>query len=595
MILISTPIRIKKSYNNKYLLLGKWCFKFCEQDVNPENVEFLDYHWNSYEKLESDYHYTFNLYKKFLPKVSSQLNTIHNVNYDEEYWKILIGPWLILFIQTIYDRWSSIKLAESSKKVSEAVISLNHKFKRANDTRSFREDLFTDKWNQSLFDYIICKCTNIKTLKVKEFDFLDGGNYKNGNEKLNHQFKTIEKVKKYIKKFFKFLNYFESENNSVFISTELGFKSEIILHYKVNLFPTYRSIQSPTILQNKSINISQEKFHGSAFEELLYDLVFKLMPFCYLEGYDNLHQEAEKLDLPQNPQLIWSTSNDDNELYKMWMAKKKMNGSKICIGQHGGGTWHKFNTAADLEFDNSDYFFSTGKNKNFFSNRQNYKHKIINFGQVYSSKNKYKYTKQGNLLIVGVEMPRYSFDIRSMAMSSNFEEYIFDQEKLIQSLNLNIQKNTMYRLYMDDFDWNIESRLKQTSQHIKTVRNVKVSFYKDLSKCRLAVSTYPATTYNELLANNIPLVCFWDNKRWLLESNAENMLNELKNVKIFHDNPYSAAEHINNIWNNVDDWWQDIKTQDVIKKFTALYGEKRKSLNFISNEIKKLKASNQIL
>mgnify|MGYP007000171870 len=104
----------------------------------------------------------------------------------------------------------------------------------------------------------------------------------------------------------------------------------------------------------------------------------------------------------------------------------------------------------------------------------------------------------------------------------------------------------------------------------------KVSFYEDLSKCRLAVSTYPATTYNELLANNIPLVCFWDNKRWLLESNAENMLNELKNVKIFHDNPYSAAEHINSIWNNVDDWWQDIKTQDVIKKFTALYGEKCK-------------------
>jgi hypothetical protein len=123
---------------------------------------------------------------------------------------------------------------------------------------------------------------------------------------------------------------------------------------------------------------------------------------------------------------------------------------------------------------------------------------------------------------------------------------------------------------------------------------MKVSFYEDLSKCRLAISTYPATTYNELITNNIPVVCFWDTKKWLLESNAEKMLRELRRLKIFHDNPYSAAKHINSVWNNVDDWWHDVKTQAIIKEFTDLYGEKCKSLNFISNEIKKLETSYQI-
>ena len=197
-------------------------------------------------------------------------------------------------------------------------------------------------------------------------------------------------------------------------------------------------------------------------------------------------------------------------------------------------------------------------------------------------------------MIVGVEMPRYSFDIRSMAMSSNFEEYINDQENFIKKLNLKIQQNTMYRLYMDDWGWNIDGRLKNISHHIKTKRNIKVSFYKDLSKCRLAISTYPATTYNELISNNIPVVCFWDTKKWQLESNAEKMLEELKHLKIFHDNPLSAAKHVNSVWNNLDDWWYDVKTQAAIKKFTDLYGEKCKSLSFISKEIKKLEIPNQI-
>ena len=107
------------------------------------------------------------------------------------------------------------------------------------------------------------------------------------------------------------------------------------------------------------------------------------------------------------------------------------------------------------------------------------------------------------------------------------------------------------------------------------------------------ISTYPATTYNELITNNIPVVCFWDTKRWLLESNAEKMLTELKYLKIFHDNPYSAAQHVNSIWHDVDDWWYDIKTQAAIKEFTELYGEKCKSLNFMAKEIKKLEIPNQ--
>ena len=63
---------------------------------------------------------------------------------------------------------------------------------------------------------------------------------------------------------------------------------------------------------------------------------------------------------------------------------------------------------------------------------------------------------------------------------------------------------------------------------------VKRNFYDDIKNGRLSVSTYPATTYNELLRNNIPTICFWDRNLWQLENKAEKYLDKLMEAKIFH-------------------------------------------------------------
>ena len=75
-----------------------------------------------------------------------------------------------------------------------------------------------------------------------------------------------------------------------------------------------------------------------------------------------------------------------------------------------------------------------------------------------------------------------------------------------------------------------------------------------IKKSRLFISTYNATTYLESMAWNVPTIIFWDENCWELKEEAKPYFELLKSVGIFHNSPESAAKHMTNIWDNVDDW-----------------------------------------
>ena len=66
--------------------------------------EVLLYHWDNRSKLFTDYQYLKAIYEDLLLNIVDQLNQIHRVNHGIRYWRILIGPWLSLFTQILYDR-----------------------------------------------------------------------------------------------------------------------------------------------------------------------------------------------------------------------------------------------------------------------------------------------------------------------------------------------------------------------------------------------------------------------------------------------------------------------------------------------------------
>ena len=92
-----------------------------------------------------------------------------------------------------------------------------------------------------------------------------------------------------------------------------------------------------------------------------------------------------------------------------------------------------------------------------------------------------------------------------------------------------------------------------------------------LSKSRICIQTANFTTYLETLSKNIPTVIFWNPKFNELTDEADIFFKELSKQKIFFSNPKNASYHINQIWEDIDSWWQDKELQNVRKKFVNKY------------------------
>ena len=72
------------------------------------NYTVADYHWNDRHKLCEDYQDIQRTYEALLCQVSEVLNKLNKTNYSIRFWRILIGPWLLLFTEILFDRYFMI-------------------------------------------------------------------------------------------------------------------------------------------------------------------------------------------------------------------------------------------------------------------------------------------------------------------------------------------------------------------------------------------------------------------------------------------------------------------------------------------------------
>ena len=92
-----------------------------------------------------------------------------------------------------------------------------------------------------------------------------------------------------------------------------------------------------------------------------------------------------------------------------------------------------------------------------------------------------------------------------------------------------------------------------------------------ISQSRFYISTYNATTYLESLFLNVPTIIFWNPEHWELNKEAKPYFKLLIDAGIFHKTPYSAAQKMIEVWNNVDGWWMSENVQNARQIFCEKY------------------------
>ena len=565
------------------LFLGDWCRIYSRKELwSNLNTEVLPYHWNDREKLYRDYLYLQDFYERVLKVLAEKLNNVHNVDHGLRYWRILVGPWLYHFTCMLYDKWSSLSACTCHYNLLSTQVlnkESNNDFVPV-DYALFNEWATTDEYNYYLYSNIIEElfCDDILISSINLEIKLS-----NKNIKTKNSLKTKLHRYAYSKLGFK-------KENIYCASTYMVPEEEKLLKKKFGQYPIIHQrpyYDTQTFKTNKSLrNWELELESNSLFENYCINSMSNNIPVAYLEKYCEINENALNL-FPTKPNVIF-TSNEYNtgELFKFWTAHNIENNSVLLIGQHGGGYgMHKFAFYEDHAYKIADKFITWGWGKGKGTN----KFSPVGYFK-WDKNNKYDKNNAGKLkndiMIVISAMPRYAGSIFAGDLScSQWERYFHELSLLIKNIDDYLHEQIIIRIFKHDYGLDQINRWKDAFPKIR-IDQAEISIFEAYKSTKLFVATQNATTYLESFVHDIPSVMCWNPKYWEINNEATPYFEKLKEVKIFHDNPQSLAEHINNISNDIDEWWNNNKVKYVREEFMIKYcNNKIDSLQNIQNVI----------
>nr|WP_176082391.1 LIC12162 family protein [Leptospira alexanderi] len=547
------------------LFLGEWCKIYNRRNIweRFDSITF-PYHWDDREKFQKDYFKLQSLYEDILlPSVSQNLNRIHNTDRSLEFWRILVGPWLGLFIHIVYDRFESIRiLKESSDFVLPPRFVYNEADIIPNGMMEFYNFFANDYWNQWLFGSILdfffqrddTQCLFIQPSSV-------------------YHSRIFQKSKSFKERCKDYLSEFRVRKNEAFIIADyFPLRYSILWQFKLKQFPRKR--------RNKTLEVFEfdrkirNDWHLPQFsDDSFYSFIKSILPFqipkAYIEGFEKVKDITNSKEWPTNPKFIFtSNSHVGDDIFKFWAATKKEKGVPLIISQHGG--YYGIGNISFLEDHEkkiSNRYLTWGWHDEEYANV------IPNFSIKIANKKDICYSSKGYGLLVEHCMPRYSYWIQNTPVSGQILRYFDDQYSFIKHLTPKVRSKFLIKLYPDDYDWNQKERWESLYLTLAYDSGQK-SFESVMRKSRICVTTYNATTYLESLGLNMPTLIFWNPTYWELRKSALPYFQMLKDASILFESPITAATYLNEIWDNIDDWWQEKERQRIRGIFIEKYCRK---------------------
>jgi putative transferase (TIGR04331 family) len=451
------------------------------------------------------------------------------------YYQFYLNP-LLIYISQIY--FLRLKLLEQVFKeyVIESVVitSIEPSFVRPKDTNEFIHYLFSENFNGWLNSFIFKKNSQKFLFKnVKLFSTYD--------KEINIQYSKLAFLKNTIKFFFRRSTFYETlvkKNKLNFLSSTSEKKClPDDLHTSVNfyeidiIYQLFKEIAPKSFFNKNPIFVNNLKPPHS----------FKKIAIFYgTRLYDDKHRKKIATYFNKNKLII-----------------------SIQHGGHNYGTG-KFCGFLINELQLSDLFITWGWNN----------HKVLKANVIPTQKIKSFFKNKNNLFLkkviwVGTHMNMINFRIDSNPQPYNIWQYRINK---LDALNKLYCTASNYELYYRPY-YTSHSSLDDSTYFKAQIPKLKLFEKKNLlnyiSYFSLIIIDHPGTLLNFCLANNHPIICFWNKNYFYFTDEAEKIFTIFKDVKILFDNINDLTKHLSSLDLNL--WWNN---KDVIKaknEFNLLY------------------------
>ena len=488
-----------------------------------------------------------------------ELNRLHGTAYPLRYWRIVVGAWFQQFAQVLHMRLRVAEfVVENYQDIEITRLDLNWQelLPVTHDEASL---LFaTDIWNH----HIYVEAVNFVTKSAAENILISSPQRKKELLEYRKQVnfglpnpQAKSKLESVLEKL--------SPNPKVVLAGVVQSKlALVVMHLRLRALPrlwrfsSKLSVHPIDQIRRQSLNVSTKSV--DRFDGFLRSLISTNLPTIYFEGFNELQQKVSKIQLRKHPKFIFSnTLLQRNEQFKVWSAEHVASGkTKLCSGQHGGGYGLKRFKSWGENYESSvvDGFLSWGWSSDS---------EVIVPTCVQSHQQDFKPNKTGGLLIVLGPLTRNS-DIYGMLGVQSNSSYLNNIELIISNLPSKVLDQTQVRPKNAS---SINKPARVSGQQISQIlgNGVEIDFGTHSlnltqSQNRLSIVTYNETTIPTNLMAGYPTIVFWDPKYEKLDSTAQQIHDRLFETKILHYSGETVAQHVDEIWDDIDSWWQSPET-----------------------------------
>lgn len=562
------------------VFLGEWCRRYSRRSYwGPLNGEVINSRWSEQDKLLDACNYVNDFYEEILTCLAEALNPLHNVNHSERYWRIVLGPWLQLYVSVIYDRYT-VLLDALERHPDFTTFGLSEdSFVVPRDTLEFVQLLKGDPYNLQIYTNVLLflekeftrKNMNVTTapfIKAKRFGSIKGT------------------AKRFTENIWKGAGRHWGSGSIVLRSSYFSRIMELKLFITTlgKVWPvTGEVLELPFFAPNGQHRMTlQNALPGnSEFEKLIKKMLPFDIPQCFIEGFKTLTKDVEN-SYPVKPKGIFSANAwYYDEVFKRWAATSAEDGTILMGTQHGGnyGSVSPM-PSEDHETAIVDRYYSWGWE------RSDCKATVIPIsapklsGRGTFGADNQKY----GILYLATSAPRY---LRQFPFSAEqFSEYLVWQSLFVTSLHSEMRSRLRVRLHQEDLGWDMPQRWVENHPEV-VIETWDIGFLDSLKNCRLYVCDHLSTTFVEALSLDKPSVLFWNPDTNAVRPEAQAYFDQLRVAGILYDTPRGATEAVAKFYDDVEEWWNEPGRQLARKDFCKRFAHvSRNAIDEWSKEFK---------
>jgi hypothetical protein len=501
--------------------LGPWCFAGAE-DVFPhwDGIAFVTPFETAAERCAQS-EAVRRLSAALLDEVYPAMNARHGTNYDRVFWHLILANWLIHLTMLSWRLWRHVELfaVMSGDEAFDVSVRPRADCMQYADTQSFVNACY---WDEEFRSWIISE--TIRAIAPRSWRLHDGKALADPPAA-----STAPRPRRHRR-----LGYING----------VKWWQRLLLTGIINL-------RAPAPARFGPLVAADRANFPAAYLEFLSRLARATIPFSLERDFPALDAEARRQTFRRGRiHALMANPLDDQE--NVVLAHAIAAGERIVDVQHGGvyGTAALAPCGPDLEYCH-DTFITWG-----WTRHENYQGRFLPLpSPLLSAFAKETQRQPKDLIFVGTMILGFNPRIDYCAEALEYRQW---KRRFLQGLGGNAHAEFRYRPYASRFSIADADWLRRAFPQLRLAEG---NLQQALSSCRMVVLDYPGTTLAEVLAANIPTICFWNKQQWLLSSHALPLFDRLEQAGILFGSPEAAADQVNRVLPDVETWWHNPERQ----------------------------------